>query len=118
MQKARSTDKEAKSLAGLNKELMSPPFGVKAGLLPILYMAFYLVNQHELALYEQGRYKPYFTEDMLERFVKRPDEYEFQRFKITGLRASIFEQYSKVIHGDVKKRTLLELAKPLASLPV
>ena len=52
---------------------------------------------------------------MLERFVKRPDEFEIQRFKISGLRASIFEQYSKVIHGDSKKRTLLELAKPLAS---
>jgi len=110
-----STEKQAKSLASLNKVLMAPPYGVKAGLLPILYVTTYLVNQHELALYEQRRYKPYFTEDMLERFVKRPDEYEFQRFRISGLRASIFEQYSRVIHGDKKQRTLLELAKPLAS---
>ncbi|MCP3672138.1 MAG: hypothetical protein GY814_17255, partial [Gammaproteobacteria bacterium] len=109
------TEQESKSLAELNEELFAPPYGVKAGLLPIIYMVAYLVNKHELALYEQGRYKPYFTEDMLERFVKRPDEFEFQRFRITGLRASIFEQYSKVVHGDSKQRTLLELAKPLAS---
>ncbi|MCP4487140.1 MAG: hypothetical protein GY820_07465 [Gammaproteobacteria bacterium] len=109
------TEKEAKSLTDLNKELMAPPYGVKAGILPILYVAVYLLNQHELALYEQKQYKPYFTEDMIERFVKRPDEYEFQRFRIVGLRASIFKQYSKVIHGDSKKITLLDLAKPLVS---
>lgn len=110
-----STEKEAKSFADLNVELLAPPYGVKAGLLPILYVASYLVYQHELALYERRHYKPYFTEEMIERFVKRPDEFAFQRFRISGLRASIFEQYSKVIHGDSKKRTLLELAKPLAT---
>jgi len=110
-----STEKQAKSFANLNAELLAPPYGVKAGLLPIFYITAYIVYQHEIAVYEQRRYKPYFTEEMLERFVKRPDEFEFQRFRITGLRASIFEQYSKVIHGDSKKRTLLELAKPLAS---
>jgi len=110
-----STEKEAKSFAELNTELMAPPYGVKAGLLPIFYVAAYLIYQHELALYEQRRYKPYFTEEMIERFVKRPDEFFFQRFRITGLRESIFEQYSKVIFKDSKKRSLLELAKPLAS---
>jgi len=110
-----STEKKAKSFADLNAELLAPPYGVKAGLLPVFYVAAYIVYQHELALYEQRRYRPYFTEEMIERFVKRPDEFEIQRFRISGLRASIFEQYSKVIHGDSKKRTLLELAKPLAS---
>ena len=110
-----STEKKSKSFAELNAELMAPPYGVKAGLLPIFYIAVYLVYQHELAVYEQRRYKPYFTEEMLDRFVKRPDEFEFQRFRISGLRASIFEQYSLAIHKDKKKRTLLELAKPLAS---
>ena len=110
-----STEQQAKSFIDLNTELLAPPYGVKAGLLPILYISAYLVYQHELAIYEQRRYKPYFTKEMLERFIKRPDEFKIQRFRITGLRASIFAQYSKVIHGDNKKRTLLELAKPLAS---
>jgi len=110
-----STEKQPKSFAELNAELLAPPYGVKAGLLPIFYVAVYLVHQHELALYESRRYKPYFTEEMLERFVKRPDEFTFQRFKISGLRESIFDQYSKVIFEDTKKRTLLDLAKPLVS---
>ncbi len=111
-----STEKQSKSFLELNAELLAPPYGVKAGLLPIFYLASYLVYQHELALYENKRYKPHFSEEMLERFVKRPDEFEFQRFRITGLRASIFEQYSKALMGNKKPRTLLELAKPLARL--
>lgn len=108
------TKKEAKSFAALNKKLMAPPYGVKAGVLPILYIAAYAVYGYELALYENRRYKPFFTEEMLERFVKRPDEFEFQRFRIEGLNASIFEQYSLALLKDSKPRTLLELAKPLA----
>lgn len=110
-----STEKQARSFAELNAELMAPPYGVKAGILPILYIAIYQVYQHELAFYEGKRYRPYFDEDILELFVKRPDGFYFQRFRIKGLKASIFKQYSKVIHGDTKQRTLLELAKPLAT---
>ncbi len=110
-----STEKEAKSFADLNAELIAPPYGVKAGVLPILYVAVYIVYQHELALYEKRRYAPYFTKEMLEQFVKRPDEFSFQRFRISGMRASIFKQYSQVIHGDSEERTLLQLAKPLAN---
>ena len=110
-----STEEDAKSFAELNQTLMSPPYGVKAGVLPILYIAVFCVYQHELALYENRRYRPFFTREMLERFVNRPDEYEFQRFRIDGLKASVFEKYSEVIHGDKKARNLLELAKPLAS---
>ncbi len=108
-----STEDEAKSFADLNQMLMAPPYGVKAGILPIVYIAVYIVYQHELALYEERRYRPFFTEEMLERFVKRPDEFTFQRFRISGLRASIYQEYSKVVKsGD--QLNIVQLARPLA----
>lgn len=110
-----STERQEKSFVELNEKLMAPPYGVKAGILPVLYITAYLLNQHEIAIYENRLYKAYFTQDMLERFVKRPDEFTVQRFKIDGMRASIFEQYSQVLLGDKKTTTLLELAKPLAN---
>jgi hypothetical protein len=94
---------------------MAPPYGAKAGVLPILYIAVYAVYQNELALYEARRYKLYFTQEMLERFVKLPDELEFKRFRIEGLKVLIFDQYSQVIHGDTKKRTILQWVRPLAT---
>lgn len=110
-----STEDQDKSFVQLSAKLMSPPYGVKAGLLPILYFAAYQIYEHELALYENRRYCPTFTDEMIERFTKRPDEFTVQRFRIQGLKASIFSQYSKVIHGDTKQRTILELARPLAT---
>jgi hypothetical protein len=110
-----STEKQAQSFADLNAELMAPPYGVKAGLLPILYIATYIVNQHELAIYESRTYRPYFTEEMLDRFVKRPDEFTVQRFRIEGIKADVFKHYGDVIQSkDGSTPTLLELAKPLA----
>lgn len=111
-----ATEKEPKSFAELNQELMSPPYGVKAGVLPILYIAAYIISQHELALYESRIYRPYLTEEMLERFIKRPDEFTVQRFRIQGIRASLFKEYSKALHGDNGdvQRTLLDLARALA----
>lgn len=110
-----STERQEKSFVELNETLMAPPFGVKAGVLPVLYIAAYLLHQHEIAIYENRLYKAYFTQDMLDRFVKRPDEFTIQRFRIDGMRASIFEHYSQVLLGDKKSATLLELAKPLAN---
>jgi hypothetical protein len=110
-----STEKEAKSFAELNQVLMEPPYGLKAGLLPVLYIAAFAVYQHELALYESRVYRPYFTEEMLERFVKRPDEFSVQRFRIKGIRASLFNEYSRALHGDDNQRSMLDLARALAT---
>jgi len=108
-----STEKEPKSFADLNATLMAPPYGVKAGVLPILYIAAYVVYQHELALYEGRSYRPILTQDMLDRFVKRPDEFTFQRFRITGLRSSIYKEYCKIIDTG-SKQTVVQLVSPLA----
>ena len=108
-----SSEKEPRSFAELNETLMAPPYGVKAGVLPILYIAAYIVYQHELALYEARRYKPVMTGEMLDRFVKRPDEFTFQRFRITGLRSSIFKEYNKIINTG-SQQTVVQLVKPLA----
>lgn len=109
-----STEQQAKPIVELNDRLLKAPFGVKAGVLPILYFAFYLANKNEIAVYESKNYSPYFNEEVLERFIKSPHTFTFQLFRIKGLRASIFEQYSKVLFNDDTERTLLELAKPLA----
>ena len=110
-----STDNEAKAFSEINAELIAPPYGIKAGLLPILWLSVYLVNEHELALYEERKYIPGFSQEIVERFVKRPDLFSIQRFKIDGLNASIFKEYCKVVSGGAKPKTILDVAKPLAS---
>ena len=110
-----STEKAPKSLIELNRELLAPPFGIKEGVLPILYIAVIIANQHELAVYENRIFKPRFTPEMVEHFMKRPDEFTFQRFKIAGLNSSIFKEYSKALFNNGKTQDLLGVAKPIAN---
>lgn len=111
-----STEQQAKSLVELNLELIAPPYGVKVGMLPILYLAVLMANQQELAIYESRIYCPYLSEEQIERFLKRPDEFTVQRFKIKGLNKSIHEVYSSTLYSDGEERSILALSKPLAKM--
>lgn len=109
------TEKKPKSFTELDEILTSPPYGVKEGVLPLLYVTAYLCYQHELAFYEDNVYTPYITEQHIERFLKRPDFFTVQRFQISGMRASLFKEYVKALYGNAnKEQTLLSIARPLA----
>lgn len=112
-----STEKAPQTFEQLSSELMAPPYGIKEAVLPILYIAAILAKEHELAIYENRHYLPYLTEEAIERFLKRSEDFVVQRFRIKGLRKSIFDQYGKALFGDTqnsKQRTILDFAKPLA----
>jgi hypothetical protein len=111
-----TTQKTPKSFAELNKTLQSPPYGVKAGVLPLLYLTVFLCKQNELAFYEDGVYTPYISDQHIERFMKRPDFFSVQLLRISGIRASLFNSYAKVLYGENPNRkiSLLNIARPLA----
>ncbi len=111
-----TTEKTPRSFAELDEILQAPPYGVKAGVLPLLYLSAFLCNQEELALYEDKVYTPYISDQHIERFMKRPDYFTVQRIRMYGIRASLFQQYVKVLYGEgaEQKATLLAIAKPLA----
>ena len=109
-----SSSKSPKSFEEIREVLTSPPYGVKASVLPILYFASYLAYRGELAIFENRRFRPTFDEESIARFIKRPDEFTFQLFRIDGANASIFESYSSLISGNTNRKTILEIAKPFA----
>ncbi len=86
---------QAQDLSTLDIILTSPPFGIKKPVLPIFYIAVYLFNKDEIAVYEDHLYVPYFTTEHLERFLKRPDTFTFQQFKIEGITQSFLQEYEK-----------------------
>ncbi|MBT4129397.1 MAG: hypothetical protein HON27_17845 [Candidatus Marinimicrobia bacterium] len=102
------------SMVELNKELFAPPYGIKEGMLPLLYSVAMLAYSDELAITEDGAYVPYVTFEHLERFIKRPDKFTVQRVKIEGVNRKIIMEYSKALFADGGQRTMLEIAKPIA----
>lgn len=109
-----TTSTTPRALVELNDVLMAPPYGVKAGMLPILYMAAYCVMQDELVVYEDRRFVPWMTEDLIDRFVKRPDLFTFQQFKMEGFNASLFSAYAETLLPGKSVATVLELVRPVA----
>lgn len=109
------SEKAPVAFSKLDAVLQAPPYGLKRGVLPILYLAAYLVYQDETAIFEEGRYIPYLTEEQLERFVRRPGDFAIQSFRIEGLRASLFREYLRLMFDDSERRqSVLTIARPLA----
>ena len=102
------------SMEYLMDRLAEPPFGLKRGVFPILFLHYYLLHRHEIAFYDEGAYSPTLTYEHLERLVRRPDFFAFQRFRIEGVRATLFDEYSRALFGEVRDAVnLLGLARPL-----
>jgi hypothetical protein len=108
---------QPRMLADLFDYLSRPPFGVKHGVLPVLLLAFYLANEEELALFDDGQYCPFISHEVIERIIKEPHIFGLQRFKSDPVRDAIFRTYIESVSliGDVPTQVnLVAAAKPFA----
>jgi hypothetical protein len=110
-----TTEREPRSFRELFDVLAAPPYGIKSGVLSILALAASLVYRDELAIYESRTYVPFLSPEHLERLTKTPDDFQVQRFRIEGVRASLFEQYSRALFNDGSRKTVIEIVRPLAN---
>ena len=100
----------------LMDDLAAPPIGLKRGVFPLIFLHYYLLNRREIAFYDEGAYSPALTYEHLERLVRRPDLFTFQRFRVAGVRAMLFDEYSKALFGEKRDSlAVLDLARPLAN---
>ena len=81
----------------LADELAEPPIGLRRGVFPILFLHYYLLHRYEIAVYDEDVYSPTLTYEHLERLVRRPDRFAFQRFRIAGVRAELFDEYGRAL---------------------
>ena len=111
-------ESEAKpvTLERIQKLLAEPPIGIKRGVFPILFLHYFLIHEFEIALYDDEIYAPELTYEHVERMVRRPDLFSFQRFRIEGVRTDLFDEYSRALFGDVRDSIdVLSLARPLTN---
>ncbi|GLY71346.1 ATP-binding protein [Amycolatopsis taiwanensis] len=81
--------------------LMSPPFGVKAGVWPLLVVTALIIRRHDVALFEDGTYLPRLTPDVVDRLVKVPGRFEVKYTSVSsGQRASIVKKLMVSLNAD------------------
>lgn len=99
---------EALPISSLYEQLAAPPFGIKAGVIPLLFVAAYLANAGAVALYEHGNYVPVPDIATFERLIRQPGYFKLRFSRVTGVRVAVFERLARALapkalekHGQV-----------------
>ena len=78
------------NLSDIYAALLSPPIGMKAGVIPVFVTAGLLAFADEVAIYEHGTFMPVLTADASERMVRNPAHFEVKHFaNTTGARREV-----------------------------
>ena len=77
-----TTEKGSRPIAELYDLLSRPPFGIKAGLLPLFLTVALIYWQAEVAVYEEGSFVPEAGIAVLERLMRAPERFAMQRYRL------------------------------------
>ena len=112
-------EERRQSVDRLYKRLEQPPFGLRRGPMPILLCAVLLHYESEIALYEDGSFIADISMPVFERLIRSPEKFEIKRFRMEGIRAEVFEQFtgmiSKPVSAEGSPPNLLVIVRPLIS---
>ena len=112
-------EERRQSVEKLYRQLEQPPFGLRRGPMPILLCAVLLHYESEIALYEDGSFVADISMPVFERLIRAPEKFEIKRFRMEGIRAEVFEQFTGMISKPVSTMgeapNLLVIVRPLIS---
>jgi hypothetical protein len=118
MQQFLDTSTDApRSVLELYTLLESPPYGVKAGLTPLLLVAAYLANAGEVALYEHGNFVPVPDIATFERLLRQPGYFAVRLSRVSGVRVAVFERLARALAPKALRKSgqpaILDAVTPL-----
>ncbi len=96
------------------EELRKPPYGMLDGLLPILVIAFLLVNGDEVFLYFEETFQPEPTDAHFELLVRRPELFALSGMKVSGTRAAIVQRLASGL--GARSGTVMPVVRKLYGL--
>jgi hypothetical protein len=76
--RAATTDRAR--VSDIYDRIAAPPFGVRAGIAPILLLSALIANAEEVALYEHGTFRPVVSAEICERLLRNPGNFEVKHF--------------------------------------
>lgn len=107
-----------RSVADLFEKLMQPPYGMTAGVLPILLCAFMRVYQHETTLYREGTLLPAPGVADWEVLLRRPELFSLVGVRVVGPRATVVARLAKNLEVETAVLPIVrELIRRMRTLP-
>jgi len=107
---------ERVSVGKLFETLRRPPYGLRDGLLPILFAVVMIVHEQELAVYENGTFVRELDKDVFLRLIKAPERFDVQHCRIEGVRSELFQRLSDLLELSPKGANRAELLKLVKDL--
>lgn len=114
-----SAKEQPVTLDQLYRKLKIPPYGVKSGVIPLLFAAVILKHADDISLYKDGAFIPVLGSEHFELFVKNPARFAVKHYEVLGLRAEVFKEIEGILSnhvtlpGNIRNRTLLGVISPL-----
>jgi len=99
--------------------LRRPPFGLKDGVLPVVVMASLLQPSAEVAVYEEGAFVPKLHAAVLERFLRSPERFEVQHFRVSASGLDLFRKLMTMLarsDGAPQNASLLPVVRELVRI--
>lgn len=110
---------EPMSVESVLEALRKPPFGLRLGPIPLLLTHYLLVRADEVAVYEDGVFKPFFGDAEAMLLMRRPELFHLRSFKQSGIRAEVVRTYAQIVNTElnfndgVRNQSLLSVVVPL-----
>lgn len=109
-----STKTTPKGFDQLDAQLTKPPFGVKPGVLSILYVTAMTIWQDKLAIFEEGVYQPDgLTPMRLQIFLKNHKYFKVQLFTQANTQERFLDALAAKLGFQVGQYSLLDLTKQI-----
>ena len=103
------------SFTELSDLLNSPPFGLKRGLHPIIFLAFYFANEENVAIYEDNLFRPYFNAEAIERLVRKSPNFSFKFHSFSG-QGKLIKKYENILAAGTKDKDALSIVRRLSKI--
>lgn len=108
---------ERVALTDLYAHLERPPYGLKRGVSPVLFIHYYAINAESIALYESDRFQPSMTPAVAERMLRATKNFSLQWHPIADTRAEVLLVLGEALGVEPRPGreapTLLQIIKQL-----
>ena len=111
----RECELRRRPVAELFEMLQRPPYGLKLGLVPVLFCAATLAHDTEIAIYENDAFVPELSVELFERLLRDADRFKIRRYKIVGVRRDVFKQFAVLLTKNElsTKPNVVTVVRPL-----
>ena len=113
-------DGSRKKLSQLYELWTNPPYGLRAGVMPVLAMAFFLANRSALALYVDGAFTSELSEAIIDEWLLDPKRVELSYVSASSDQSAYVEAVAKSLPVNAAARGTepLEVARALVGMVV